>query len=69
MRRNGIAELLLKSVCEDATQEGFDFVEAYPNREFMNTEYDYMGPVKIYEKLGFSTYYEIGPKLVMRKIL
>lgn len=69
MRRNGIAELLLKSVCEDAAQEGFDFVEAYPNREFMNTEYDYMGPAKIYEKLGFTVYYEIEPKLVMRKKL
>lgn len=68
MRRKGIAELLLKSVCEDAAQEGFD-VKAYPNREFMNTEYDYMGPIKLYEKLGFSVYYEVGPKLVMRKQL
>lgn len=69
MRRNGIAESLLKSVCEDAAQEGFDFVEAYPNRAFMDTEYDYMGPAKIYEKLGFTVYYEIEPKLVMRKKL
>ena len=50
-------------------QDGFDFVEAYPNKAFMNTEYDYMGPVSLYERLGFSMYYEIEPKLVMRKKL
>lgn len=69
MRGKGIATLLLKRVCEDATQDGFDFVEAYPNKEFMNTEYDYMGPIKIYEKLGFTAYYDCGSKLVMRKKL
>lgn len=69
MRRNGVAALLLKRVCEDAAQDGFDFVEAYPNKEFINTEADCMGPAKLYEKSGFTAYYEIGPKLVMRKKL
>ena len=69
IRGNGVATLLLKSVCEDAAQDGFDFVEAYPNKEFMSTQDDYMGPIKMYENLGFTAYYEIGPKLVMRKKL
>lgn len=69
MRRNGIAGLLLKRVCEDATQDSFDFVEAYPNKEFINTEDDFMGPVKLYEKLGFTACYEADIKLVMRKKL
>lgn len=69
MRGNGIATLLLKCVCEDAALDGFDFVEAYPNKEFISAKDDYMGPIKIYENLGFTAYYEIGPKLVMRKKL
>lgn len=69
MRKKGIAELLLKRVCEDALRDGFDFVEAYPNKEFINTLADCMGPVKLYEKLGFTASYEIEPKLVMRKKL
>ena len=73
MRGKGVAEMLLRQVCEDAEKDGFDFVEAYPNKEFINTELDFMGPVGLYEKLGFAALYEIGstehnaPKLVMRK--
>ena len=59
----------MKRVCEDALRDGFDFVEAYPNKEFINTLADCMGPVKLYEKLGFTASYEIEPKLVMRKKL
>lgn len=69
MRGKGIAELLLKRVCEDAAQEGFDYAEAYPNKEFIGTEAECMGPAKLFEKTGFQAAYEIGPKLVMRKKL
>lgn len=67
MRGKGIAELLLCRVCEDAKNDGFDYVEAYPNKEFINTEEDFMGPVKLYEKLGFAICYEFDNKYVMRK--
>lgn len=69
MRRKGVSELLLSRVCEDAQKEGFDFVEAYPNKEFINTEEDFMGPVKLYEKLGFYVCCEVDNKLVIRKKL
>lgn len=78
MRGKGIAGLLLQRVCEDAKKDGFDFVEAYPNKEFINTELDFMGPVKLYEKLGFTVLYEMdsseqndqsSQKIVMRKKL
>lgn len=78
MRGKGIAGMLLERVCEDAKKEGFDFVEAYPNKEFIDTELDFMGPVKLYEKCGFTVLYEMnaseqngrnGQKLVMRKSL
>ncbi|MDD3243146.1 MAG: GNAT family N-acetyltransferase [Eubacteriales bacterium] len=69
MRRQGVAERLLRSVCEDARQEGFDYVEAYPNKSFVDTLFDCMGPRKLYEKEGFAPAYEIEPKVVMRKEL
>lgn len=69
MRGKGIAGLLLSRVCEDAEKDGFDFVEAYPNKEFIDTEEDFMEPAKLYEKLGFSICYEADKKLVMRKKL
>ena len=75
MRGKGVAEILLRKVCEDAEKDGFEFVEAYPNKEFINTELDFMGPVGLYEKLGFNALYEIdsagheSPKIVMRKKL
>ena len=69
MRRKGIATQLLHRVCEDAAKDGFDAVEAYPNKEFINTEDDFMGTVDTYEKAGFELFYEAGDKLVMRKRL
>ena len=75
MRGKGVAEILLRQVCEDAIKDGFDFIEAYPNKEFINTELDFMGPIGLYEKLEFNVLYEIGstehnsPKIIMRKKL
>lgn len=69
VRGKGIAGLLLRRVCEDAEKDGFDFVEAYPNKEFIDAEEDFMGPAKLYEKLGFTICYEFNKKLVVRKKL
>ena len=69
MRRKGIAKLLLEHVCQDAAQDGFDFVEAYPNKEYANEAEDYMGPVEIYKKSGFIVHYETARQYVMRKHL
>jgi GNAT superfamily N-acetyltransferase len=71
MRHKGISKLLLEYVCKDATVEGFDFVEAYPNKEFNSERFEYMGPIKIYEDQGFKKYIEFaeGPKIIMRKEL
>lgn len=69
MRSKGLAGMLLSRVCEDAKRDGFDFVEAYPNKEFRNTEDDFMGPVQMYKKAGFSVCYEAGDRLVMRRRL
>ncbi|MBE0410527.1 MAG: GNAT family N-acetyltransferase, partial [Anaerolineales bacterium] len=69
MRRKGIAKLLLERVCQDAVQDGFDFVEAYPNKAFTNEAEDYMGPAEMYKKSGFTVHYETAQQFVMRKHL
>lgn len=69
MRRKGIAKLLLERVCQDAAKEGFDVVEAYPNKNFMNTARDFMGPKKLYEDSGFTVYSEVDNKVIMQKKL
>jgi len=69
MRGKGIAKLLLERVCEDAEADGFDFVEAYPNKKFIDEAEDFMGPVELYEKTGFTLCYETEQKFVVRRSL
>ena len=69
MRRKGIARLLLEQVCKDAQTEGFDYIEAYPNKKYIDEAEDYMGPVELYEAVGFTVCYETDQKLVMKKSL
>jgi GNAT superfamily N-acetyltransferase len=69
MRGKGVAGALLRQVCEDAERDGFDAVEAYPNKVFVDTEQDFMGPVSLFEKHGFHVAHEVDQKLVMRKDL
>jgi ribosomal protein S18 acetylase RimI-like enzyme len=69
MRRQGIASRLLARVCQDAAEAGFDFVEAYPDKEVTAKSEDFVGYAKMYEKMGFTVYHETNRKLVMRKPL
>lgn len=69
MRRQGISGLLLERVCRDAARDGFDYVEAYPKKEFANEADDFKGPAALYRKHGFTVYAEMGDRLVMRKPL
>ena len=69
MRKRGIATRLLESVCKDASEDGFDYVEVYPNKQFIDVYYDHMGPIDLYMKLGFDIFEELEQKIVMRKNL
>lgn len=69
MKRMGITKRFLERVCQDAARDGFDFVEAYPNKEFIDDTEDFMGPVGLYRKNGFIVYHETEEKLVMRRQL
>lgn len=68
-RRRGIARALLEFVCEDAARDGFDWVEGYPLAEFNSERFDYLGPAKMFESLGFTTRLDLGDRLVVRKKL
>jgi len=70
MRRKGIAAKLLERVCADAADDGFDFAEAYPNKDPGGATADnFMGYIKMYERMGFHAQYETENKIVMRKNL
>ena len=72
MRRKGVATRLVQRVCQDAADDGFDFVEAYVSKKFIAGES--MGHLAIYERCGFSRYTQGKGKngrgkFVMRKAL
>lgn len=69
MRRKGIATLLMERVCKDAVQDGFDIVEAYPNKESSYQSSDFGGHFEMYKKSGFHVALETKQGLVMRKQL
>jgi len=70
MQRKGIATKLLERACMDAASEGFDYMEAYPKKEFVSAARDFMGPVEMYKQCGFTLYKELdNNEIVMRKEL
>ncbi len=69
MQRKGIATKLLERVCTDAKKDGFDYVEAYPKKEFVCVFHDFMGPANMYKKLKFTEIADCDDIVVMRKEL
>jgi len=70
VQRMGVATKLVERVCEDAAADGFDFVEAYPSREYAwGTAGGMGGPLAMYEKCGFSIGAERDGRVVVRKAL
>ena len=69
VQRMGIATQLLKYICHDAASDGYDFIEAYPNKEITDASKDYKGPLAMYEKCGFAKIAEREGIVVVRKAL
>jgi len=69
MRRQGVAKRLLQQVCADAAAEGFDCIEAYPNKIFVSESGGFMGPAALYAGCGFTPIAEAGEKCILRKTL
>jgi len=69
MKRKGVATKLLECVCKDAANDGYDCIEVYPHKKFIDEFSDFMGPAVLYKKHGFIIHEELEHKLVMRKAL
>lgn len=69
MRGQGIATAMLQRAVEDARSDGYEYMEAYPNKEETDVYYNYVGPVGLYKKLGFAFYSQTKWRLILRKKL
>ncbi len=69
MKRKGIATRLLNRVCEDAYQDGFDYVEAYPSKNPGYQPADFKGHFDMYKKNGFLVSFETEKNIVVKKLL
>jgi len=67
-RGRGIAEMLLNKVCEDAKNDGYERIEAYPFAD-ANMEFQFHGTIKMYLKNGYSQIADFQFIKVMEKII
>ncbi len=68
-RGKGVATALLQRVIDDAKAEGYLAVEGFPIARDERYEWDWSGPVRLYQKAGFSKVSERDGHLVMRREL
>ena len=67
--RQGIARKLLQAVCEDARKDGFDYVEAYPQKDASVKYMQFMGFDELYKSEGFEHFMALEDKYIVRKYL
>ena len=68
-RGTGIASAFIDKVCEDAKSKGYVAVEGYANLSDVRNDFDYQGPIRLYQKAGFVEAARENGQVVMRKIL
>ena len=68
-RGMGLASAFIDRVCNDAKANGYVAVEGYAQISESRDEYDFKGPVRLYEKAGFIKIMEQNGQVIMRKIL
>jgi ribosomal protein S18 acetylase RimI-like enzyme len=68
-RRQGIAQKILDRVCQDYSNLGYNYVEAYPGKGNLSCEGNFRGPIQLYEKYDFKIKKEFDDYFVMRKEL
>lgn len=69
MRGRNIATALLEQVIKDAKQDGYDYIESYPNKSESDIYYNFVGPIGLYKKFGFELYGETENRIILRKKL
>ena len=68
-RGMGIASALIDRVCSDAKSKGYAAVEGYAKATDKRDDFDYQGPVRLYQKAGFAEVARDNGQIVMRKTL
>lgn len=68
-RGMGIASALIDRVCNDAKANGYEAVEGYAKISEKRNDFDYQGPVRLYQKAGFVEVARENGQVVMRKVL
>lgn len=65
----GIASAFIDKVCSDAKVNGYAAVEGYAKLLDNRNDFDYQGPVRLYQKAGFVEVARADGQVVMRKVL
>jgi GNAT superfamily N-acetyltransferase len=68
-RGMGLASAFIDRVCDDAKINGYFAVEGYAKISEVRDEYDFVGPIRLYEKAGFTRIMEQNGQVIMRKVL
>ena len=68
-RGKGIASAFIDRVCNDAKSKGYIAVEGYAKLSDERDDFDYQGPVRLYQKAGFTEVARENGQVVMRKVL
>ena len=68
-RGMGIASAFIDRVCNDAKKDGYAAVEGYAKLSDEYNDFDYQGPVRLYQKAGFEEVAREQGQAVMRKVL
>jgi len=65
----GIASSFIDRVCKDAKKKGYNAVEGYAKIYDQRNDFDYQGPVRLYQKAGFVEVARQDGQIIMRKVL
>lgn len=68
-RGKGIASAFIERVCADAKAAGYAAVEGYAKIRDTRDEFDFTGPVRLFEKAGFTEVSRQDGQIIMRKPL
>lgn len=67
MRGKGVATALLERMIQDALEEGYEYLEAYPNKGESDAYYNYVGPMGLYCKYSFERWGETEYRVIYEK--
>lgn len=68
-RGMGIASALIGRVCDDAKSQGYVAVEGYAKVSDEHDDFNYQGPLQLYQKAGFVEIARKNGQVIMRKVL